>query len=289
MDDIAVDLYDPDTPCEFNHNGIPCGGCSSNLSLALGSSQCLPYTNDGHIALLLFFITAGFALVFFIKILDLTVARGTINGLIFYANIISDWINQSIFFPNGDSNTNPVLLQLNRVLKVFVAWLNLDFGIVTCFFHGLDAYWENMATVCLSCLCTCVWIIAGVIILICHHSSKAISIFGNNTVPVLATLFLVSYVKLLRSIVTALGFAILDYPERARIVWLFDGNVPYFGLSHSFLILAASPNFAGLMVPLHSHTTSSTLSQEEGRSLYWVNTWKPIYDAYYGPLNDKHQ
>ena len=92
VDDIAVDLYDPDTQCAFNHNGILCGGCPSNLSLALGSSQCLPCTND------------GFALVFFIKILDLTVARGTINGLIFYANII--WINQSIFFPNGNSNTN---------------------------------------------------------------------------------------------------------------------------------------------------------------------------------------
>ena len=77
-DGIAVDLYHPDTQCAFNHNGILCGGCPSNFSLALGSSRCLSCTNDGHIALLLFFITAGFALVFFIKILDLTVARGII-------------------------------------------------------------------------------------------------------------------------------------------------------------------------------------------------------------------
>ena len=49
---------------------------------------------------------------------------------------------------------------------------------------------------------------------------------------------------------------------------------------------------AGLVVPLHSHTTSSTLSQEEGTDhylLHWVNHWKPFYDAYYGPLKNKHQ
>ena len=179
-DGIAVDLYHPDTQCAFNHNGILCGGCPSNFSLALGSSQCLSCTNDGHMALLIFFITAGCALVFFIKILDLTVARGTINGLVFYANII--WINQSIFFPSGDENTNPTLLQLMSVLKGFVAWLNLDFGIETCFFHGLDAYWKTWLQFVFPIY---VWVIAGMIILICHYSPKATRLFGNNTVPVL--------------------------------------------------------------------------------------------------------
>ena len=211
VDDIAVDLYVPDTQCAFNHSGILCGGCPFNLSLALGSSQCQSCTNDGHIALLLFFITAGFALVFFIKILDLTVARGTINGLIFYANII--WINQSIFFPSGELKTNPASLhaQLTGVLKVFVAWLNLDFGIETCFFHGLDAYWKTWLQFVFPIY---VWVIAGVIILICHYSPKATGLFGNNVVPLLATLFLISYVKLLRTIATAL----LDYRDGSHFM-----------------------------------------------------------------------
>ena len=288
VDDIAVDLYHPDTQCAFNHSGILCGGCpsGSNHSLALGSSQCLPCTNDGHMALLLFFITAGFALVFFIKILDLTVARGTINGLIFYANII--WINQSTFFPSGDLKINPASLQLMRVLKVFVAWLNLDFGIETCFFHGLDAYWKTWLQFVFPIY---VWAIAGVIILICHYSPKATRLFGNNTVPLLATLFLISYVKLLRTIATALGFAILDYPDGARIVWLFDGNVPYFGLRHSFLFVAAS---LALLVLWFPYTATLLLvpclrKKADHYLLRWVNNWKPFYDAYYGPLKDNHQ
>ena len=70
----------------------------------------------------------GLVLVLFIVVSRLTVAVGTISGLIFYANIVG--ANQSIFFPSG--STNP--------LAVFIAWLNLDFGIKTCFYDGMDTY-----------------------------------------------------------------------------------------------------------------------------------------------------
>ena len=53
---------------------------------------------------------------------------GTVNGLIFYANIVAG--NKAVFLPSGDSN----------FLTVFVAWLNLDLGIETCFYDGMDAY-----------------------------------------------------------------------------------------------------------------------------------------------------
>ena len=66
--------------------------------------------------LLLFFAAAGFLLVLFISILNLTVTQGMINGLIFYANIV--WTYQSILFPN----------QIPSILIVFKTF-NLDFGI----------------------------------------------------------------------------------------------------------------------------------------------------------------
>ena len=50
-----------------------------------------------------------------------------INGLIFYANIFA--MNSATFF---SPPTN--------VLTVFIAWLNLDLGIETCFYDGMDAY-----------------------------------------------------------------------------------------------------------------------------------------------------
>jgi len=40
---------------------------------------------------------AGLGLVFLLFACNLTVTEGTLNGLIFYANIV--WINRSIYFP----------------------------------------------------------------------------------------------------------------------------------------------------------------------------------------------
>ena len=97
----------------------------------IDSSHCINCPNNHHLALLIFFSVAGILFVLVIAGLNLTVTNGTINGLIFFANII--WAYQSILFPNGPDK------QL-IVHKIFIAWLNLDFGIKTCFFHGMNAY-----------------------------------------------------------------------------------------------------------------------------------------------------
>ena len=51
---------------------------------------------DKHLALLLPFAILGVLLVALILILNMTVAVGTINGLIFYANIVG--ASQCVFF-----------------------------------------------------------------------------------------------------------------------------------------------------------------------------------------------
>ena len=53
---------------------------------------------------------------------------GNNNGFILYANTVQ--ANQAIFFPSNDTNT----------LTVFIAWLNLDLGIETCIYDGMDEY-----------------------------------------------------------------------------------------------------------------------------------------------------
>ena len=99
---LDVNLTHPETQCAFDHYGTLCGACRPNFSLALGGSQCLPNCSNKYLLLLIVFILAGFALVFFIKILNLAVSQGTTNGLIFYANIVA--ANRSIFFPAQHNN-----------------------------------------------------------------------------------------------------------------------------------------------------------------------------------------
>ena len=133
---LRLDPTIPDTQCALSHSELLCEGCLANYSLTIGSNRCLLCHSNNGLSLIIFFIAAGFLLVFFVKILDLTVSNGTINGLIFYANIA--WAYNSILFP-PEVAANPFL----QFLQVFLAWLNLDFGIETCFVVGLTAYWKT--------------------------------------------------------------------------------------------------------------------------------------------------
>ena len=49
-----------------------------------------------------------------------------------------------------------------------------------------------------------IWVIAGLIIILTWYSSIALKLIGSNAVPVLATLFLLSYAKLLRTVLADL-------------------------------------------------------------------------------------
>ena len=116
---LNVTLDDADIQCDFNHSGFLCGSCKEHFSIALGSLHCLECSNT-YLALILPFALSGTVLVVLLLLLQLTVAKGSINSLICYANAVQ--INNHVYFPPQESN----------ILTVFIAWLNLDLGIESC-------------------------------------------------------------------------------------------------------------------------------------------------------------
>ncbi len=285
---LGVNLDNPDIQCAFNHSGVLCGGCPPGLSLAIGTSRCIDCPDNNGVALLVLFIVAGVALVLFIKLLDITVAHGTINGLILYANII--WINQGIFFPLLSEEADQNFSNLYNFLKVFVAWLNLDFGIETCFIKGLDAYGKTWLQFIFP---TYLWLIALLIVLLCHYSTKATKIFGYNAVAVLTTLFILSYTKLQRTIVLSLGASRLSQfnPNNVQVTWRLDSNIEYFGYPHAFLFVIALAVLILLCLPFilillfagHLHRLPCTSIASR------VIKSRPLLDTFTGPLKAKHQ
>ena len=273
---LDVNLTHPETQCAFDHYGTLCGACKPNFSLALGGSQCLPNCSNKYLLLLIVFVLGGFALVFFIKILNLTVSQGTINGLIFYANIVA--ANRSIFFPAHHN----ILLSF---LSVFISWLNLDLGIETCFIKGLDGYWKTWLQFVFPFY---VCLIAAAIILVSHYSTRATKVFGDKSVSVLATLILLSYAKLLRSIITIFSFTTLEFPDNITAnVWSYDGNLQYLSSQHIPLFLFALITLLILWLPYTAVLLSAQWlrTQTHRKGLRWL---KPFLDAYYGPFKDKH-
>ena len=126
---LNVTLDNASAQCDFNRNGTLCGQCREQYSLALGTLHCLQCANSSYIALVIPFALAGIALVMVILFLHLTVDVGTLNGLIFYANIVS---NRQAYFQHARD--------INNFHVIFISWLNLDFGIETCFYDGMDIY-----------------------------------------------------------------------------------------------------------------------------------------------------
>ena len=209
---VNFTVNDTDKQCNYNRTGILCGQCKPGFSLVLGASVCRDDCSNAYLSLVIVFIAAGLALVVLLFTLRLTVATGTINGLIFYANIVH--ANNVLFFTTGQRN----------VLTVFIALINLDLGIETCFYKELDSYTKTWLQFVFPFY---IWTLCIVIILLSRRLPPVNKFLGNNPVAVLATLFLLSYTKILRTITPALSFTRMEYPQnQSRIVWLYDANVP---------------------------------------------------------------
>ena len=178
--------------------------------------------------------------------------------------------------------------QTFNILTIFMAWINLDLGIELllqwhrCICNGL-------AAVCISTLHLDNYDI-------CHCSQPKIphcckTIIGKNAVKVLATLFLLSYTKILRTIITVFSFTDITYPDNSkRYVWLYDGNVDYLRGKHIYLF-AKTIVFLFVVVLLYTLVlvfVQSLQAKSEWKILSWVNKLKPLFDAYTGPYCDKY-
>ncbi len=231
---VSFTIDSTDLQCARKRSGNLCGACKHGLSLNLGSSKC---SSCSDLFLLLFvpFAAAGFLLVLFLFIFKITVAAGTTSGLIFYANVVT--ANHSVFLPSGETN----------ILTVFIAWLNMDLGFETCLFNGMDAYTRTWLQFVFLLY---IWLLVGLITLISYYSTTIARIIGpTNPIAVLATLFLLSYTKLLRTIIATFSFTSLDYPNGSITVWVYDGNVVFLEGQHIALFLVGLIAFLLLFLP----------------------------------------
>ena len=228
---INFNLHDgADAQCAYNRTGILCGACQKPFSLSLGSSRCMGCHKHWPVMLIIILsaaIVAGVALVAVLLIFKINVADGLINGFIFYANILA--ANDAVLFSDSPRPSFP---------RLFIAWLNLDIGVDVCFFKGLDAYAKTWIQLGFP-----LYVISLIIIIIVVSENVpkfARKVSGRNRDPVatLATLALLSYTKLLSTIIAVLSYAILHYPDGSKaVVWLQDGNLSYLEGKHIALVV----------------------------------------------------
>ncbi len=268
--------YEIDQQCAFNRSGILCGECEEGLSLVLATSKCEECSNI-FLMLIIPFALAGILLVLLILVFNLTVATGSIHGLIFYANMLA--ANRS------------VLLPFQNFFTVFISWVNLDLGIETCFYDGMSSQAKVLLQLVFPAYLFL--LIFLIIILSKYFYSFAKLLSNRNPVAALATLIILSYSKLLGFIVAALQYTVLNYSNgTSDTVWLYDSNVQYLALDHTPRFIAAAVIIlsGGLFtVLLFFGQWIPHLSK--WKCMGWTKNAKynGFMDAYHAPFDPKHR
>ena len=262
-----LNFSSPNSQCQFNRSDLLCGHCQQGLSTVFSSFQCKQCSSI-YLLLIIPIAIAGIVLVLLLFVSNLTVTDGSINGFILYANIIS--INTPLFFTDF------------TFTYTFISLVNLDLGIQTCFYSGMDDYakmWLQLA------FPFYLIFIATLIIITSRYSTTIQRLTARRALPVLATLFLLSYTKILRIVSSVLFFysTITHLPSKhTTLVWSVDANVPLFGVRFTILFIVCLILFL-ILVPFNVILLfTRTLS-----IFRFVNKFKPLLDAYQGPYKNK--
>ena len=266
---------DFDSQChpEYNRTGLLCGKCKPGYSIGFGGSSCYKCGNSS-LVWIFFFALAGVGIVLAISFVRLTVSDGYLNGIILFANIVSLYVH---IFAVGSRITQ---------LFVVIAWLNLDLGIDTCFFDGMNA----LAKVGLQfAFPLYLYILMGIITLIAKKSHRFAMRFnrsGFSAAKLFATLMLMSYTSLLETCAEALGVVKVDTISGTySIRWRIDPNQEYFSGGHIPLAIVAVLVLVFYIIPAPFVLIFPSLAFKLGP----MQKLKPIYDAFWAPFKPRYR
>jgi len=216
---------------------------------------------------------AGVVLVLLLFLLNLTVTDGSIIPFIYYVNIIS--IYSAVFFSEHHT-------PFTQFTYAFISIANLDLGIETCFYHGMTGYAEMFLQLVFPFYLLS---IAILLIVASRYSTKIQRLTARRALPVLATLFVLSYTKILQTVCTALFFysSVTHLPSKhTTVMWSVDTSITIFETKFILLFIVCLILFLLLMMFNVVLLFPRYLSRFE-----FVNHFKPLLDAYQGPYKDK--
>ena len=267
-----MQLEFPDTQCVNNRAGMACGQCSSGLDAIFGSLKCVKCSNIWLI-LLPAFILAGVVLVLALFVLNLTVVDGRINGFILYINAIVG--NSYIYdiFPSS-------------FISIPTCLFNLDLGIETCFYHGMTEYHKTWLQFAFPVY---LLFIVAVLAFASRYYSSVEKLTRRRVIPVIATIFLLSYSKLLLVTIKVLFSYtnVYSLPDNKKtVIWEWDSSIPLFGLKFSILFVVCLLVLLFVLLPL---SFLLIFTKHFYRFNFVVKYLKPYLDAFQAPFKDSHR
>ncbi|XP_065893656.1 uncharacterized protein [Dysidea avara] len=272
-------LEDQNILCINSHAGRVCGGCVDNLSKVFGSNICKKCSNI-WLATIILYALLGIILVLILFFLRFTVTLGAINGLIFFCNAVS--INEHLFFNTERSDF--------LFLRVFISLLNLDLGFEVCFYDKMTQIGKTGLQFVFPIY---LWLLISIIVYLGRYYFRSRRVTSSSVLPVLATLILLSYSKLLRTTISAFSSTTIyyssadsNYTDLQKIsVWYPDPNVEFLHGTHVILFLIGIVFILVFILPLALAMTFPTVVLRSKRLSYFF----PLFDCFYAPFKGKYR
>lgn len=255
--------------CYGNRSGTLCGDCPDGLSVVFGTAECLKCSN-AYLATILLYAGAGIGLVFLLFFLQLTLTTGTINGLIFYANIVGS--TDGYLFGQDTSY---------EFLRVFIALINLELGFPLCFYDGMN----ELVLRCLQfAFPLYLWFIVILIIILSRYSRRLAKITGRQSVQVLATLIYLSSSKIFLTTINIMTSATVKTSNHKELlVWYFYGRLEFGKGLHLISMILSLFMIGVFIIPFTALTTLSPFLNR----FRLINRYMPLTDAVFAPYKIK--
>jgi len=163
------------------------------------------------------------------------------------------------------------------IISVF----NLDLGIKTCFYNGMDDYakmWLQLA------FPSYLIMIAITLIVGSRYSTKIQRMTAHRALPVLSTIFLLSYTKILRTVCIVLFwyYKVIHLPsDEMEIVWSVDSTTQVFSMKFLMMFVVSFAIFI-VMLPFNLVLIFPRLLLR----IKFISTFKPLLDTFIGPFKD---
>ena len=262
-----ITLDSADKQCLSGRTGIACGQCARGLSTVFGTSRCKKCSNFGLFSIPLFAV-AGILLVLMLFVLNLTALNGNIYGFIFFVNTVS-------------ISTLQMFNTKKEIAYVLILLSNLDLGIEVCFYDGMTAY---VATWLQFVFPLYVLSIVAALVIASRYISTVEKITRRKVIPVIATLYLLSYNKILMNTFRVLFSSIKVHSlssEKAKLYWPLDTGVSL----GEFVVLYI---FCGAVLLILIIPTNVVLlfTKRCYRFRFVVLYLKPFMDVYQAPFKD---
>ena len=233
--------------CFGSRTGILCGECIPNYSVVFGSSECKMCSSKLWPLTSIIYILTGPLLVFLLYILKLSLTTGTLNGIIFYAQVANLGLIKYLSIPCSDEECANEYFFV-KFASAMLSLLNLNIGFSVCLYDGMTELWKTGLSLFFPVYLI---LIVCFLIILSHFSSKISNKLANSSVQVLITVVHLSLTKLFQTFIEVFGGVLYheDGVKEPKKVWLLSGAVEYSSMEHKCPLIVTSSIGGLILVP----------------------------------------